>query len=147
MSSSESSNRGRWAGVAALVAAVVGVGVLWLFPTTDAGVDEGTSWVSGVSEWGPTYVDLDLVVASVLLIVLTVIVVAVGRSAHAFTIRGACAVALVGMAMFLAIGLDRSVASNTLLAAVFGVPALLVVVSAGLSRLPAAHRRGLTFAR
>ena len=145
---SASGTRGRWAAVAALVTAVVGVGVLWLVPTTAAGSDgSSASLFSLVGQWGLESIDLDLTVASVLLIVLTGVAVAVGGSAHSFTIRGACAVALVGMAMFLAIGLDRSVASNTLLAAVFGVPALLVVVSAGLSRLPAAHRRGLTFAR
>jgi len=114
---------------------------------TAVGSDEGVSWLSRVSQWGLESVDLDLTVASVLLIVLTGVAVAVGGSAHAFAVRAVCAVGLVGMALFLAVGLDRALVSNAVLAVVFGVPAVLVVVSAVLSRLPAAPRRGLAFAR
>lgn len=145
---SASGTRGRWAAVAALVTAVVGVGVLWLVPTTAAGSDgSSASLFSLVGQWGLESIDLDLTVASVLLIVLTSVAVAVGGSAHIFVVRVVCAVGLVGMALFLAVGLDRALVSNTVLAVVFGVPAVLVVVSAVLSRLPAAHRRGLAFAR
>ena len=137
---SASGTRGRWAAVAALVTAVVGVGVLWLVPTTAAGSDgSSASLFSLVGQWGLESIDLDLTVASVLLIVLTSVAVGVGGSAHIFVVRVVCAVALVGM--------DRALVSNTVLAVVFGVPAVLVVVSAVLSRLPAAHRRGLAFAR
>ena len=133
--SSESSARGRWAAIAALVTAVVGVGVLWLVPTTAVGSDgSSASLFSLVGQWGLESVDLDLTVASVLLIVLTGVAVAVGGSAHVFAVRVVCAVALMGMAAFLAVGLDRALVSNALLAFVFGVPAVLVVVSAVKSR-------------
>lgn len=79
---------------------------------------------------------LAITVASVLLIALTGLAVAVSGSAHAFAVRVVCAVALVGMAVFLAVGLDRALVSNTVLAVVFGVPAVLVVVSAVLARRP-----------
>lgn len=134
--SSESGARGRWAAIAALVAAVVGVGVLWLVPTTAVGSDESVSWLSGVSQSGLESIDLDLTVASVLLIVLTGVAVAVSGSARVFAVRVVCAVALMGMAVFLAVGLDRALVSNTLLAVVFGVPAILGAVSAVQSRQP-----------
>lgn len=136
MSGSESSTRGSWAAVVALVAALVGVGVLWLVPTSAAGSNEEASWLSLVGQWGLESVDLDLTVASVLLIALSGLAVAVSGSAHAFAVRVVCAVALVGMAAFLAVGLDRALVSTTVVAVVFGVPAALVVVSTVLSRRP-----------